>query len=209
MINRYRKLTPYTACLLLSLVSNLCYSQVSQGNNSKAISLDFPVVKVTTRPLPYEDFCRRDPAECLLNGSSTIKLPPRAMTLLQQVNTQVNDEVTFVLDIEQYNQEEYWSLPRMGSGDCEDKALEKRRRLAKLGFPRAAMKLMIVSHKKFLHSHALFSIETDSGTYVMNSFTDEVLSWYQAPYNYEARERVDGHWDRFDQSYWTYEPQTD
>ncbi|MCP4075904.1 MAG: transglutaminase-like cysteine peptidase [Gammaproteobacteria bacterium] len=205
----YRKLMLYTSCLLLSCVTSLCYSQVSNENNSKVIPLNFSVVKVTPRPLPYQDFCRRYPAECLLNGNRTIKLTPKALTLLQRINTQVNNEVSFMLDIDQYNQEEFWALPLTGSGDCEDKALEKRHRLAKLGFPRAAMRLMIASHKKFLNSHALLTIETDSGIYVMNSFTDKVKAWYQTPYNYEARERVDGQWDRYDQSFWTYEPHTD
>lgn len=53
--------------------------------------------------------------------------------------------------------------------------------------------------------HALLLVETTGGTYVLDNLVDEILLWNEAPYNFEARERVDGQWDRFDQSIWTYE----
>ena len=46
------------------------------------------------------------------------------------------------------------------------------------------------------------TIETDSGTFLMDSQDDRVLRWDDSPYHFEARERVDGLWDRFDQTHW-------
>jgi len=128
------------------------------------------------------------------------------MTLIFKVNSQVNNEIFFALDIDQYNREEFWALPVSGFGDCEDIALEKRSRLVELGYPIPAMRIAIVSHKRLLHSHALLSIETNKGTFLLNTFTDKVLPWTHTPYNFESRERADGLWERFDQSIWTYDP---
>jgi predicted transglutaminase-like cysteine proteinase len=91
-----------------------------------------------------------------------------------------------------------------GMGDCEDFALEKRLRLTKLGIPRGALRIAIVQNRIMLTSHALLLVETTQGTYAMDRITNEILLWYQLPYNFEAREKPDGRWERFDQSTWTF-----
>jgi predicted transglutaminase-like cysteine proteinase len=121
------------------------------------------------------------------------------------VNAAVNREIRLVLDVMQYDREEYWTLPENGRGDCEDKALEKRRRLAEMGLPRGAMRMALVFHRRLLTSHGVLTVETTAGTYVLDSATDEVQRWDQTPYNFEARERPDGRWTRFDQAQWTYQ----
>jgi hypothetical protein len=50
----------------------------------------------------------------------------------------------------------------------------------------------------------LLLIETTQGTYAMDRFSNEILLWYQLPYNFESREKADGKWERFDQSIWTF-----
>jgi predicted transglutaminase-like cysteine proteinase len=89
-------------------------------------------------------------------------------------------------------------------GDCEDFALEKRFRLTKLGIPIGALSIALVNNKNTLTSHALLLVETTQGTYAMDRFTNQILLWFQLPYNFESRERPDGRWERFDQSIWTF-----
>ena len=48
-------------------------------------------------------------------------------------------------------------------------------------------------------------VETDAGTYVLNGPGSEVMLWFETPYNFEARERTDGRWERFDQRHWRYD----
>ena len=67
------------------------------------------------------------------------------------------------------------------------------------------MTMAIAQHKRALAAHAVLLVETTSGTYVLNSFTDEVVLWSEAPLNYESRERVAGTWERYDQTLWTFE----
>ena len=154
---------------------------------------------------PYVKFCIRNPGECDLTGPGVIDLSFEIKRAIGQINSTVNREIRFALDIEQYEKEEYWSYPRSGRGDCEDKALEKRSRLVKLGIPRSAMRLAIAFNKVFHYSHCLLTVETNEGTYVLDSFSDEVMAWHQAPYNYEMRERADGKWERFDQGIWSHQ----
>jgi len=139
-----------------------------------------------------------------MSGPTIIELTAKTKSLLLDINTTVNFEIRFALDKIQYNQEEFWTYPISGMGDCEDVALEKRFRLTKFGIPRGALRIAIVHSKRTLTSHALLLVETTHGTYAMDRFTDQVLLWYQLPYNFEARERPDGKWERFDQSIWTF-----
>jgi predicted transglutaminase-like cysteine proteinase len=124
------------------------------------------------------------------------------MQVLERVNSSTNHDIRFALDREIHGTEDYWTLPDSGYGDCEDIALEKRDRLARLDYPTAAMRLALVFHDRHMSSHCVLTIETDSGTFLMDSQDDRVLRWDDSPYHFEARERVDGLWDRFDQTHW-------
>jgi hypothetical protein len=145
---------------------------------SPGLNLNLPVVEIRDKFIPYEEFCQRNPGECKISEPSIIELTTKTKNLLLEVNIAVNFEIRFALDKIQYNKEEFWAYPISGMGDCEDVALEKRFRLTKLGLP--------------------------IGTFAMDRFTNQILLWYQLPYNFEARERPDGKWERFDQSIWTF-----
>jgi len=201
------KLILYANGLLLWVVGCFCCIHLyAEGVIQTSITL--PVTKISPPPPPYEDFCRREPEACLLDGPATIGFTPTNVELMTKIGAQVNSEISFSMDTDQYFQEDFWSLPHSGKGDCEDIALEKRQRLAMLGFPRAALRIAIVFHKGYLCPHALLTIETDRGTYVLDSFFDEIYTWNQLPYNFASRERVDGQWEYFDQNAWTFEPIT-
>jgi len=166
----------------------------------------FPArVDVVDRYPPYRDFCRRQPDECDLSGEASVAHSPALMARLHGINATVNHAVKFALDAGQYGREDYWALPVSGYGDCEDLALEKRARLARQGISRSVMRLAFVFHKRHLCSHCVLTVETSEGTFILDSFHDEVVRWDRGAYNFEARERIDGRWDRFDQSLWSYD----
>ncbi len=169
-------------------------------------NLNLPIVEVRETYLPYTSFCRRNPGHCEMVGPTIIDLTEELRQILSEVNAAVNASINVTIsDKELYDQEEHWTYPSGGYGDCEDIALEKRRRLVERGLPRAAMTMAIVHHKRTLMSHAVLLIEMTSGTYLLDSFTDKIVIWSKAPFNYESRERVDETWERYDQSLWTYE----
>jgi len=164
--------------------------------------LNLLVVDVVQAYAPYIDFCRRNPTECDMTGPEVLAFDTSVEQALRLVNKDVNKGIVFALDQDQYGVEEYWDYPRTGKGDCEDIALEKRARLVRKGFPRSTLRLAIVVHWEHLSSHCILTVETTAGTYVLDSFSDVVSVWYDAPYNFESRERNDGQWERFDQGVW-------
>lgn len=167
--------------------------------------LSLPVTRVVERYPPYADFCIRHPRECDLTGPPVVRFHTDLINKIESTNVAVNLEIEFMSDINQYNEEDYWALPISGYGDCEDLALEKRSRLVDAGVPSAALRLAFVSHKRLLNSHCILTVETSQGTYVLDSYSNAVSRWDQIPYNFEARERTDGLWDRFDQANWGYD----
>ena len=193
----------FAAAALWSVVSVRAETGAEAGPPEGQLSI--PVVKVVGQLPPYADFCRRQPEECDLSGDTVTDYSPGLMRRLNEINTSVNQEIRFALDSSQYGSEEYWALPVSGYGDCEDLALEKRSRLAAYGEPRGALRLAIVFHRKHLNSHCVLTVETSRGTYILDSYMNEVRRWDKTLYNYEARERIDGLWDRFDQTNWRYD----
>ncbi len=168
--------------------------------------LDLPVERVVEAPTQYVEFCVRHPAACVMSGPSEVPYTPALRRVLAEVNAAVNAEVRFIPDIEWRGEEEHWDFPLAGCGDCEDFALEKRERLAARGVPRAAMTMAIVHHRTEMFPHVVLLVATTQGTLALDNLHDNILCWNAIPFNYEARERPDGLWTRFDQQAWTSGP---
>ena len=170
-----------------------------------ADTLNLPVTEIRDNFIPYQEFCLRNPGECNLNGQTIIELTPNRWKQILDINTTVNRNIDLLFDKDQYQKEEFWTYPSSGFGDCEDIALEKRYRLVKIGFPRGSFRIAIGYHKRTLMSHAVLTVETKQGTYVMDSIDEQIHIWHQTPYNFETRERTDGKWERYDQDIWTFD----
>lgn len=169
-------------------------------------AIDLPVHDVVDPPTAYADFCGRHPDDCRMTGPAVIAADERLWTRLAEVNRAVNAAVAPMSDWERIGDEEHWDYPARGRGDCEDIALEKRRRLVAAGLPRAAFTMAIVHERSRPSSHAVLLVETGAGTYVLDNVSDAPVCWAASAYNFEARERVDGRWSRYDQGAWTYTP---
>ena len=161
------------------------------------VRMDLPVARIEAPPGAYRDFCRREAQACALRGSPVIDWTDEVHRRLQAVNSAVNREVRLASDWGNSGQEENWSFPDKGMGDCEDFTLEKRRRLVDGGLPGAALTCAIVFHEVQFFPHAVLLAETTTGTWVLDNLRDEVLCWDAVPYVYRLRERPDGQWTRF------------
>lgn len=159
--------------------------------------LDLPARRLEPPPVQYADFCLRQPEACILTGLPVLGNTPNLWALLSDVNSAVNAEFQLVSDPECLGLEEFWSYPQKGQGDCEDFALEKRRRLVGLGVPSASLTMAIVHHRTELFPHALLLVETDVGTWALDNLYDALQCWNALPYRFERRERTDGLWVRF------------
>ncbi|WP_152982156.1 transglutaminase-like cysteine peptidase [Prosthecomicrobium hirschii] len=127
-------------------------------------------------PAGWADLCKRSPSLCSHHNRALgrVRLGAATMQQLVDVNQDVNHTIRYVTDQAFLGREEYWSLPIDGTGDCEDFALEKRRRLMALGWPRAAL-LMTVVLAFNGEWHAVLTVDTDQGPLILDNMTDQVL----------------------------------
>ncbi len=170
----------------------------AQGAGSDCTRLDLPVLRDEPPPSQYVEFCAANPEHCLLTGTAMVDWTGPIQAQVGNVNREVNAEIRFEPDEEWLGIEDLWCLPVAGVGDCEDFALEKRRRLVAAGLSSAALTLAIVHHTEQWFAHTVLLVETTAGTWVLDNLDDSPRCWDMVPYRYERRERPDGRWIRFE-----------
>ncbi len=143
----------------------------------------------TRMPLGWGEFCRSHPAECTLNTAEPeiLTLTPQLWRRLQKINRAVNRQIEPLGDMEQWGVVERWTLPTTGKGDCEDYALLKRQRLANAGIPRRAL-LMTVVIDETGGGHAILTVRTDRGDFILDNKRDAILDWQSTGYQFVKRE---------------------
>jgi predicted transglutaminase-like cysteine proteinase len=82
---------------------------------------------------------------------------------------------------------ERWNYPDDGYGDCEDYALQKRKMLMQAGWPRQAL-LMTVVRDRNGDGHAVLTVETDKGEFILDNEVDEILPWSDTGYQFVKRQ---------------------
>jgi predicted transglutaminase-like cysteine proteinase len=175
--------------LSLALVMCGAAESASPGRTILA-SIPMAVLEETRGPIGWQDFCRNGHSDDCRVG----RLPARNVVLndatwaeIVKVNRVVNATIEQVEDITLYGVQERWTYPDNGKGDCEDLALLKRRMLIKAGIPRQAV-LMTVVRDETGAGHAVLTVVTDRGDYVLDSKTSKVLPWGDTGYGYIKRQ---------------------
>ena len=139
-------------------------------------------------PIGFVQFCARSPGDCKPTGGRAARLAmtPERWNLLYQVNTYVNGKISPVSDQELYGQPEFWAYPS-DAGDCEDYLLLKRRYLMSLGFPADALLITVVLDEKD-EGHAVLTVTTAKGDYILDNRRNEILRWSDAEYTFLKRQ---------------------
>jgi predicted transglutaminase-like cysteine proteinase len=124
----------------------------------------------------------------------TKALPPLRVALdddawsdLKRINDWVNHTIKPETDMDHYGMIQWWRYPDDGAGACHSYALLKRRTLMQAGWPRQAL-LMTIVHERDGQGHAILTVATDHGDYILDNLTDEILLWSQTPYRYYMRQ---------------------
>ena len=147
------------------------------------------VSEVTQPPAGWVEFCVRQPSECA--GTTTaprdVALSPEAWKALVHVNKWVNGTIKPLTDLEHWGVAERWSYPDDGYGDCEYYVLLKRRVLIQSGWPREALLVTMVRDKKG-EGHAVLTVTTDKGDYVLDNQNDDILFWSKTGYHFLKRQ---------------------
>jgi len=151
--------------------------------------LQVSVGGVVRAPIGWAGFCAENPDECH-GGSSharNIVMSQTAWRDLQKINQWVNSTVKPMTDMEHWGVVEKWSLPTDGYGDCEDYALLKRKLLVDSGWPREAL-LMTVVRDKNGEGHAVLTVVTDKGDFILDNKNETVLLWADVGYHFVKRQ---------------------
>ena len=93
---------------------------------------------------------------------------------LETVNNVVNEAIRPLDDDEHYGVAEFWTVPVDGQGDCEDYVLAKRKMLALLGLPGAALRITVVLNGNLVR-HAILPVVTDRGDYVLDNAQRDIV----------------------------------
>ncbi len=143
----------------------------------------------TSVPYGWVDFCQRYRGECDGSPSQPLDINLTAETFreIERVDRSVNKSITPVSDMAHWGVLDQWDIPTDGKGDCEDYALEKRRELIAAGYPRQAL-LMTVVKDRADEGHAILTVKTDHGEFVLDNMTDAMLPWDQTGYRFVKRQ---------------------
>ena len=145
--------------------------------------------EVTRPPAGWLEFCARQPGECpsATTAPRDLTLSPEVWKDMVRVNKWVNQTIKPLSDLEHWGVVERWSYPDDGYGDCEDYVLLKRRMLIQSGWPREALLVTVVRDQK-QEGHAVLTVTTDKGDYVLDNQTQDILLWSETGYHFVKRQ---------------------
>jgi predicted transglutaminase-like cysteine proteinase len=149
-----------------------------------------PVGAKTSIPYGWVDFCGRRPDQCKVSAlpAMDLKLTPKTWATLDRVNREVNDYIVPESNLEHWGtMQDHWDYPVDGKGDCKIYALFKRKLLLDAGFPRQAL-LMTVVHDLNGEGHAILTVKTDKGDFVLDNLVNNIRSWDATGYYFLKRQ---------------------
>ena len=144
----------------------------------------------TSVPYGWVDFCGRRPEECDVPRlpAVDVRLTEETLALLDRINRGVNGAIEPISNLEHWGTLlDHWDYPVDGKGDCKIYALYKRKLLLDGGFPRQALLMTIV---RDLHGegHAILTVKTDHGEFVLDNLSDEIRPWNATGYRFVKRQ---------------------
>lgn len=144
---------------------------------------------VTRAPIGYVEFCAENPVDCAAPASEPrdIVLTKTAWDDLVRVNDWVNNHVKPMTDLDHWGVVEKWSYPSDGYGDCEDYVLLKRKMLIDAGWPRQALLITVVRDKQG-DGHAVLTVKTNKGEFVLDNQNERIVSWTETGYRFIKRQ---------------------
>ncbi len=154
------------------------------------------VTGATNPPIGHYEFCKINPGECRSNGADRgpMVLTRESWQKILEVNYDVNQAVTPMTDMEIHGVEEKWSYPD-SVGDCEDYVLLKRRKLIESGFAGSDLLITVVLQPNG-DGHAVLTVRTDRGDFILDNMRNKVLLWSDTEYTYLKRQSTEhaGRW---------------
>lgn len=178
------------------IASLLIAGQMGGASIAKADIPYMEMLGATSAPIGYVHFCQRMPAMCAQRtpSPSVVALTEQSWRDLLAVNTHVNQSILPVTDHDLYGHPEVWTMPTT-HGDCEDYVLMKRQMLVDQGWPASALLITVVLEPSG-EGHAVLTVRTDRGDFVLDNQEANILRWDETAYRFIKRQ------SEFDETVW-------
>ncbi|MCA2379054.1 transglutaminase-like cysteine peptidase [Agrobacterium sp. 22-211-1] len=146
------------------------------------------VIGKANPPIGHYEFCQTYQSECQATSADTgpMKLTEERWKAMLDVNYTANTTITPMTDMEIYGVEERWAYPTT-VGDCEDFVLLKRKMLMNKGFSASNLLITVVLQPNG-EGHAVLTVRTDRGDFVLDNMRNKVMNWSETEYTYLKRQ---------------------
>ncbi len=177
---------PRARALLLAVAAGILSVASAQAENKGSPAM--VTGGITSQPIGHYEFCQKYVSECDIRSKLT---PPPRVTeygwkVVRDINKEVNSTIVAMTDMEVYGKEEVWEYPKT-AGDCEDFVLLKRRKLMERGFAVSDL-LITVVRKPDGEGHAVLTLRTNDGDFILDNLSDDVKLWTDTNYTYLKRQ---------------------
>lgn len=143
---------------------------------------------VTSQPIGHYQFCQIHKDECsvISENAGPARVTDFGWNVIKDVNSEVNHKIMPMTDEDIFGRDEVWTYPT-DVGDCEDFVLEKRRELMAKGFTVSNL-LITVVRKPDGEGHAVLTVRTMDGDFILDNLDDRVRLWSETPYRFMKRQ---------------------
>ncbi|MEP1441918.1 MAG: transglutaminase-like cysteine peptidase [Hyphomicrobiales bacterium] len=178
--------------ILKPLRTSLPVKQKKTGRQTifGATPIKFGKINSSKRILQYLKTNKKTTQDNIVCGSTpcdnqytmfTQSLDDKSVSFLEKINRVnkfVNRKIEYKSDQDGYGTIDKWSLPaetmHNSFGDCEDFAILKMHLLAQAGIPMKAMSIVILKDTSRQLYHAVLSVKTNVGYYILDNVTNDV-----------------------------------
>jgi len=138
----------------------------------------------TLAPFQHVRFCIRYPSDCQASSgqSLTVDLSASTLELLARVNRDVNNAIAPRTKSYGANIEDRWTISPI-SGDCNDYAVTKRRKLIESGIPASALRLSVTKTAAG-EGHLVLVVTTNKADLVLDNLVDAIKPWQNTNYRW-------------------------
>ena len=159
------------------------------GSSAQERPLFIALGGVVRPPIGWVELCVEYDPECKTKPATPrdVVLSTQAWSDLQRVNLWVNSHVKPITDMDHWGVVERWNYPDDGYGDCEDYVLQKRKMLLQQGWPREALLITVVRDQNG-DGHAVLTVKTNKGEFILDNQTNDVLLWSETGYRFVKRQ---------------------
>ena len=173
----------------LAAVASVALAAAPAADAANERPLFVSVGDTSRAPIGWVEFCYERPRECAVPATTPrdVVLTAKAWKDLVRINNWVNERIKPMTDLDHWGVVEKWSYPDDGYGDCEDYVLLKRRLLMDAGWPREALLITVVRDKRG-DGHAVLTVKTDKGDFILDNQAEDVLHWSDTGYRFVKRQ---------------------